>query len=122
MATVELAICLPVLVLVVFGSIQATNLIYMQHAVTSAAYEGMLELSKPNATNASVIARVQQVLDARELKKTTIFIKPDGTDISQVPTGGEVTIVARAKVKPNLTFSGFFATPNVVIARLVGTR
>ena len=122
MATVELAICLPVLVLIVFGSIQATDLIYLQHAVTSAAYEGILELSKTNSTNESVTARVQQVLDARELTNTTILIKPDGTDISQVPTGDEVRIVVRANVDANLTFSGFFVAPNVVKTRLVGTR
>ena len=72
LATVELAICLPMLVLIVFGSIQATNLIYLQHATTAAAYEGMLELARPNATNASVETRIQQVLDAREVVNTQI--------------------------------------------------
>jgi TadE-like protein len=122
MATVELAICLPVLVLIVFGSIQATDLIYLQHAATSAAYEGMLELARPNATNESVVARAQQLLDARELTETEIRFLPEGTDVSQLPPGQEVTIEVSVDVRANLSLSGFFITPEFVRASLVGTR
>jgi Flp pilus assembly protein TadG len=122
MATVELAICLPVLVLIVFGSIQATNLIYLQHAATSAAYEGMLEMAKPNATNESVTARIQEVLDTRELTKTEIRILPDGVDISSVPTGNVLTLEVTADVRANMVLSGFIITPDIVRATVVGTR
>ena len=122
MATVELAVCLPVLVLIVFGSIQATNLIYLQHAATSAAYEGMLELAKPNATNDSVEARIQQVLEARELTETEIRLAPDGINISQAPPGDTVTIEVTANVRANLALSGFIITPEFVRASVVGTR
>lgn len=122
MATVELAICLPVLVLIVFGSIQATDLIYLQHAAMSAAYEGMLEAAKLNATNESVLSRIQQVLDARELTTTEIRFLPDGVDISRVPPGDELTIEVSANVRANLTLSGFFISPETVRASLVGTR
>ena len=67
-AATELAVCLPVLTLVVFGSIQACNLIYLKHGAVTAAYEGTLELAKRNATNASMTARAQQVLDARGIR------------------------------------------------------
>ncbi|MEM8946178.1 MAG: TadE/TadG family type IV pilus assembly protein [Planctomycetota bacterium] len=121
-ATVELAICLPVLSLVVFGSIQATNLIFLQHAVTAAAYEGSLELAKSNSTSATVTARVQQVLDAREVVRSTIAIVPTNADVSTLPPGSIVTIVVRANVRANSTVLGFFASQNRVTARLVATR
>lgn len=121
-ATVELAICLPVLSLIVFGSIQATNLIFLQHAATAAAYEGTLEMSKTNATNASVEARIQQVLDAREIVSSTIAIKPAGTNISKTPPGTLLTLEVTADVRSNLSVFGFFAGPSQVTGRLVATR
>ena len=121
-ATVELAICLPVLVLIMFGSIQATNLIFLQHATTSAAYEGSLEMSKRNATNTSVEARIQQVLDARDVVNSTISILPVGTNIAQTPPGTILTLQITADVNPNMTLSGFFVAPDQVTARLVATR
>lgn len=121
-ATVELAICLPVLSLVVFGSIQATNLIFLQHAATAAVYEGTLEMAKTNATNASVQARIQQVLDAREVVNSTIKISPAGTDIAQIPPGTVLTLEATVDVRSNLSVYGFFAAPSQVTGRLVATR
>lgn len=121
-ATVELAICLPVLSLIVFGSIQATNLIFLQHAATAAAYEGSLEMAKGNATSASVQARIQQVLDARGVGNTTIAILPAGTEISSTPTGTLLTIQVTADVRSNTSIFGFFSMQNQVTGTLVATR
>lgn len=121
-ATVELAICLPVLSLIVFGAIQATNLIFLQHAVTAAAYEGALELAKPNATNSSVQTRIQQVLDAREVTGSTISILPGGTNVQQTPPGTIVTLEVTTGTTSNMPYSGFFIMPSQVTGRLVATR
>lgn len=121
-ATVELAICLPVLSLIMFGSIQATNLIFLQHATTAAAYEGSLEMAKSNATNSSVKARIQQVLDAREVVNSSITIFPSGTVISKTPPGTLLTLEVTAEVRPNLFLNGFFVTPNQVHGRIVSSR
>ncbi len=121
-ATVELAICLPVLSLIMFGSIQATNLIFLQHAATAAVYEGSLEMAKSNATNASVQARIQQVLDAREVTNSSVVILPVGTDISRTPPGTLLTLEVTADVRANLSLFGFFVMPNEVTGKLVATR
>jgi len=121
-ATVELAICLPVLSLIMFGSIQATNLIFLQHAATAAAYEGILEMAKSNSTNTSVQARIQQVLDAREVVNSSIKVLPAGADIAKTPLGTLLTLEVTADVRSNLMLFGFFIMPNQVSARLVATR
>ncbi len=105
-----------------FGSIQATNLIYLQHATTAAAYEGTLEMAKSNATNNSVQARIQQVLDARQVVNSTIKILPVGADIAQTPPGAILTLEITANVRSNLSIFAFFAMPNDVTGRLVATR
>ena len=121
-ATVELAICLPVLSLLVFGSIQATNLIFLKHATTAAAYEGSLEMAKENATTASVKARIQQVLDARNVVKSKILIRPSRKDISETAPGTILTLRVTANVRANSNVFGFFPSPKRVTGKLVATR
>ncbi len=105
-----------------FGSIQATNLIFLQHATTAAVYEGSLEMAKSNATNASVQSRIQQVLDARQVVDTSITILPPGTNVSQTPPGTLLTLEVTADVRSNLSLFGFFAMPSQATGRLVSTR
>ena len=122
MAVAELAVCLPLLSLLVFGSIQACNLIYLKHALTSAAYEGTLELAKPNATNTTVAARAQQVLDARGVNSSEIKVLPVGADVASSPAGMPLMINIAAEVAPNLSLSGFFPSPPRLSVRVTGTR
>lgn len=121
-ATVELAVCLPMLALLVFGGLQACDLVYLKHSLTSAAYEGSLELSKNDATLADVEARIQQVLDARGVSDTNCEILPAGTLIEQTPAGTTLTIVVTADTSPNLTLSGFFFSPPTLTGQVVATR
>jgi hypothetical protein len=121
-AVTELAVCLPMLTLIVFGSIQACNLIYLKHGCITAAYEGTLELAKSNATSASITSRAQQVLDARGIKSSTIRILPAGTEISSVTRGTQFSVEVSATVRPNMSLSGFFPTPASVTGRVTSTR
>lgn len=118
----ELAVCLPLLMLIVFGSIQACNLIYLKHGCITAAYEGTLELCKSNATNSTIASRVQQVLTARGVKASTIKILPAGIETSASSRGTPFTIEVTAEVRPNMSLSGFFPVPKTVTGRVVSTR
>lgn len=121
-AATELAVCLPLIVLVVFGSIQACGLIYLKHSATSAAYEATLELARQNATNSSVIARAEQVLTALNITGGTIEILPEDVNVAQATAGDAISIVVEIPASPNLLVNVFFTNPDVVIARLAATR
>lgn len=121
-AATELAVCLPMLTLVVFGSIQACNLIYLKHGAVTAAYEGTLELAKGNASNASVEARAQQVLTARGIRNAQIRLLPVGTDVAGSAPGATFTVEVTADVRSNLSLSGFFPLPASVVGRIAATR
>jgi Flp pilus assembly protein TadG len=120
-AVTELAVCLPMLVLVVFGSIQACNLIYLKHGCVSAAYEGSLELAKGNASNSSVSSRAQQVLDARGIRSSQIRLVP-ASEVASASRGTPFTIEVTADVATNMSLSGFFPLPRTVTGRIVSTR
>lgn len=121
-ATAELALCLPMLCLIVFGSIQACDLIFLKHAVASAAYEGTIELIRPNSSNASVLKRVEQVLDAYEVKNCEVEILPSGSDLSALSTGTPVEIRVRVDVDSNLSMNGWFPAPSQIQHKVVGPR
>lgn len=120
-AATELALCLPVLVLLVCGSIQACDLLYLKHALVSAAYEGSLELAKPSSTNASVNLRITQLLDARGVNGATIAISPSGS-IAEIDAGTTMTISVTAPTASNLKLNGFFLSPSNVSYSLVSIR
>lgn len=110
------------LALLVFGGMQACDVIYLKHSLTAAAYEGSLELNKADATNADVQARIQQVLDSRGVTSSSFQISPAGIQIDQVPHGTTVTLSVTANTAANLTLSGFFMTPTTLTAQVVSVR
>jgi len=52
---------------VIFGGIEAANMIFLKQAITEAAYEGALYASKAEATQSETLSRVQTILDARNI-------------------------------------------------------
>ena len=118
----ELAVCMPLLALLIFGSIQACDLIYLKHSLTAAAYEGSLELNKANATNADVEARITQVLDSRGVTDTSSALAPSGVQVDQVPHGTTITVTVTADVAPNLMLSGFFFCPPQLSGEVASVR
>lgn len=121
-AAVELAVCLPLLSLLVFGSIQACDFIYLKHSLTSAAYEASLELARPDATNASVSARINQVLNAREVVSATHSIDAGGVSLADAVPGSTVVVTVGAPISGNLMLTGFFAMPGSVTVDFTCTR
>lgn len=77
-AVVELAISIFLLFLVIFGSIEACNAIYLQQFISETTYQGTLAGIKPAATETTVRDFVTDYLDARGIDDATITI--EGTD------------------------------------------
>ena len=91
-ALVELAVCLPVLVLLVLGSIELSNFIFLKQAVTAAAYEATRDAIGPAGTDASALASADAVLLARRLTGATVAINPSAS----VARGDLITVTVSA--------------------------
>lgn len=100
-AVVELAIILPLLMLLVFGTVQSCNAIHLRQALVTAAFEGSRVVTRDSATREDVIARCNNILDARGVTGYAITITPnqplhtidDGTNVSiriEAPIAGNV--------------------------------
>ncbi len=78
-AAVETAITLPLLVLLVFGSIEIANSIFLAQTLSFASYEGAREAVRPGATVAQVNDRIAQIMLSRGIQNYSVSITPQLT-------------------------------------------
>ena len=120
-ATVEAAVCLPVLMVLVFASIEAANAIFLKQTVTMAAYEGAVTGGRPDGQSASVIQRCQSVLQARDIQSFDVSVDPPSlsTDTpAGTPVAVTVTIPAsEAAMGPLWLYQGRTVSHTVHMAR-----
>ena len=72
-AIVEMAICLPVIVLLTYGTIELAGGLFLKQTLTSAAHEGALAGMRLDATEASVRERVELILAVREVEDLSLI-------------------------------------------------
>jgi len=89
-AAVEAAVSLPLLVLLVFGSIELANFIFLTQTLSFASYEGAREAVRPGATVADVNDRVGQIMHARGILDYAVSITPQLT--AATPRGTKITV------------------------------
>ena len=84
---VEMAVCLPLMVLVVFGCIDISSGIFRGTTLTSAAHEGALVGLRANATEQEVADRIHTVLDARGIQDYTLKVETSGVGFENLKSG-----------------------------------
>src|SRR5690349_16362046 len=75
-AASELAVCLPVLVLLVLAMIEACTMIFLKQSLTVSAYEGVRIALLPNATTSQAQAAANSVLADRRVKNGAVTVTP----------------------------------------------
>jgi len=105
-AAVELAICLPLLVLLIMASIEACTMIFLDHGLTITSYEGARVAINYDGTNAQVLARCDQIISQRSIKDVSVSTNP--TDVSNVPRGAPIDVTVSAPCEPNMIVPPWF--------------
>ncbi len=116
-AAVEFAVCLPVIILLVFGSIEASSFIFLKQSLNVAAYEGIREAIRVGSGNADGIDRAQNILNARNVNDFQVRF-PDG-DAGEADRGDEIVIEVSAPTETNSPLAGQFVTNRILTARVV---
>ena len=89
-ATVELAVCLPLLSLLVFAALEGANMMFLRQAVVQAAYETAKSAAKSNGDQATATTLGTQVLAARGVTSPTISFSPN--NVANLSRGQAFTV------------------------------
>ena len=121
-ATVEAAVCLPLLLVLVFGSIESSNAIFLKQSMTVAAYESAKVASAPQGTIANAAIRCQEVMDVRDVPNYTMSVSPSSLD-ADTASGTTVTVTVQvngdaASMGPLWFFTGKTLSKSVSMVRL----
>jgi TadE-like protein len=115
-AVVEFAVCIPVLMLIVLGSIEAAHSIFLRQGLSAAAYEGIRVAIEPRSLQADAVSQVQSVLDARFIRNSTIAFDKN---IESTPRGEKIAIEVSAPISSNSPFIGRVIADRIVKVRTV---
>jgi hypothetical protein len=105
-AAAELAICLPLIVSLLLASIEACSMIFLDHSLTIASYEGVRVAINYDGTTASATARCNQIITQREVAGATVTISP--SNVSNVPKGDPIVVTVSAPCDSNMIIPPWF--------------
>ncbi|XZE20178.1 TadE/TadG family type IV pilus assembly protein [Pirellulaceae bacterium SH449] len=95
-AAVETAIVLPIVVFVVFGSIEIANGVFLKQSLAIAAYEGAREATRPGGTQSQAVSRIREVLSNKGIDNESVTITPEVNNAT--PRGTKIFVRVSAPV------------------------
>ncbi len=111
-AASELAVCMPVIVLIVLATIESTTMIFLQQSLSVAAYEGARVSLVTGAASTNVKYQSELILQDRGVKKGTVQVTP--ANIAGAAEGTWIQVVASAPFTDNSLIGGWmFAGRNL---------
>ena len=104
---VELAFALPVMSIIIFGTLELCEVIFVKQSLAVATYEAGRVAGRPGTTSAMVEARFNDILNSRRGNSFTLTITPP--EVSSASMGDQIRLVATAPITGN-------ASTNMVLA------
>ena len=98
-AATELAVCLPFLLAIVFGSIETANAIFLQQALTCAAYEAGSVAAANGGTSSVATNRANGILTLLGVNSATVTVSPVIT--ATTPNNTQITVTCSAPLGSN---------------------
>lgn len=111
-ATLELAVCLPLLFMIIIGTVEACGMIYLKQTLCVAAYEGARGSVLPGATKSEIDARCNRILNQRKVTGATIVVSPD--DFEAQPSQSWITVRITAPAANNAYIGSIYSREMVI--------
>lgn len=120
-AATEMAVSMPLLISLVFGSMEMANAVFLRQSVNMAAYEAAKVITRPGSNEVLARSRCDSVLAVRKVSAYTLSFSPTVT--TATPRGTQVTVTLSVTAS-NLSYgpvqfmAGKTMTSTVVMVRL----
>lgn len=116
-AAVEFAVCLPVILILVFGAIEASSFIFLKQSLHVAAYEGARLAVRIGSNNEDATQSVQNLLSSRNVRDFSVHF-PNG-EAGDANRGDEIVVEVSAPTNTNSPLAGQFVSNRILTARVV---
>ena len=113
-AAVEFAVCLPMIMMLLMGTIEACSMIYLKQTLSVSAYEGIRAAILPDATTSSVMDRANAVLTARGVRDGSVTISP--ANFQTQPPETWITVSVTAAGGSNAVITGWYFDTQTISA------
>ena len=81
-------------------------MIFLDHGLTIASYEGVRTGINFDGSSADVLARCNQIIDQRSINDATVAINPP--NVANVPRGQPIAVTVSAPCDPNMIIPPWF--------------
>jgi Flp pilus assembly protein TadG len=90
LASVELAFVLPVMLILVLGTIEVCQRIFLRQSAVIVAYEGARSAVRSTSSSTDVLTRCQAMLTQRHVKGAVVTVTPE--DLLTQPSGTQIRV------------------------------
>jgi hypothetical protein len=115
-AVTELAVCLPIFVLIVLATIEACSVMYLKQSLSIAAYEGARVALIKESTVLNVTSQCEAILTDRNINNPTMQISPN--DFQAAPMGSFIAVQVSVPYVDNRVISLPLFAPPYIISRV----
>jgi len=115
-AVTELAVCMPVLVLIILATVEACTMIFLQQSLSIAAYEGARVGLVPETESSNIQYQSELILLDRKVKNATVLVTP--SDIPGSSEGTWIQVQASAPFSDNSMIGGWLFNSRVLTANV----
>ena len=99
MAAAELAVCLPVVVLLVVATIESCAALFLKQSLTVAAYEGVRAAIEKTGTTPSIQSACDRILADRKIEGAKVTVSPASK--AALKAGDYIQVTVSAPCAPN---------------------
>lgn len=104
--------CLPILIMIILGTVEACGMIYLKQTLCVAAYEGARGAVVPGATRNDIERRCNTILSQRQVTGATIVISPD--DFESQPAQSWITVRITAPASDNAYIGSVYSRAMII--------
>jgi Flp pilus assembly protein TadG len=98
-AAAELAVCLPIVVMLVVATIESCSALFLKQSLTVAAYEGVRAAIEKTGTTASIQKACDQILADRKIQGAKVTVNP--ANKASLKAGEYIQVSVSAPCAPN---------------------